>query len=156
MPVVSTPKHQVAIELLEAALRTYVEGKSYYAALHLAGGAEEVLSVYARSMHIQAGEPMVPAYDSFKNAVVALSGPTSEQERHAEHKAIADLMNRAMNSVKHKYGIDDEFVSFDAKEESAEVIDRAVTTYFQMQASLTLPHLPLIAEFDASRRKRTG
>ena len=156
MSVVPTPKHQVAVELLVAALRSYVENKAYYAALHLAGGAEEVLSVYARGMQLESGEPMVPAYDSFKDAVVALSGPRSEKEREAGHKAVADLLNRAKNSVKHKYGVGDELVSFDAKEDSAEVIDRAVTTYFQVQASLNLPDLPLVAEFDASRRERTG
>ena len=112
-----------------------------------------MLSVYARSIKAEDGTPLVPAYDSIKNAAVALAGASVRRDLKAEHDAISMLMNAAKNSFKHKFGVKDEFVAFVAREEAAEVIDRAITTYLQVQATLRLPELPLIAEFDNMRRK---
>ena len=144
-------KSEVACELLDRAIELHLRGNSYYAALHLGGAAEEVLAVCAREMPVAAGSFMKPAFDQMKEAIVALSNPESEQEARRIEKWAHDRMNEAKNSVKHKRGPKDKTVNFDAKEESYDIIDRAITTYFQLWSPLRLPYLPSIQEFDQRR-----
>jgi hypothetical protein len=148
MPFAPVPKHEVACELLERAIELYLRGDSYYAALHLGGAAEEVLSVCAREVMFSSGVPMKPAFDQIKDGVVALSRPSSVSERKAVEKWAHDRLSEAKNSVKHKRGHKDITVGLDAKDESRDLIDRAISTYFQLWSLLNLPYLPLIREFD--------
>ena len=152
MPPASVPKSEVACELLDRAIELHLRGDSYYAALHLGGAAEELLSVSAREVQVAPGTFLKPAFDQMKRAIVALSKPSSEAERQEVEKWAHDRMNDAKNSIKHKRGARDNSVNFDAKEESYDMIDRAVTTYFQLFSILHLRHLPSIQEFDKRRR----
>jgi len=148
----AVPKTEVACELLDRAIELHLRGDSFFAALHLGGAAEEVLSVCVREIPAGAGTFMKPAFDQMKEAIVALSNPKSEHEAKEIEKWAHDRMSDAKNSVKHKRGSKDRTVSFDAKEESYEVIDRAITTYFQLWSLLRLPYLSSIQEFDKRRR----
>ena len=148
----STPKHEVACELLDRAIELFLRGDSYYSALHLGGAAEELLSVYARETHATSSSMLVPAFDQMKEAVVALCTPCTEYERTKADKWVHNRMMDAKNSVKHMRGVRDSYVEFDAPEEAYDVIDRAITTYFQLLSPLRLPHLPSIPKFDAKRR----
>ena len=152
MPSVSVPKSEVACELLDRAIELHLRGDSYYAALHLGGAAEELLSVSAREVQVAPGTFLKPASDQMKEAIVALSRPTSEAERQEVEKCAHDRMNDPKNSVKHKRGAKDQSVNFDAKEESYDMIDSAISTYFQLFSILRLRHLPSIQEFDQRRR----
>ena len=152
MPPASVPKSEVACELLDRAIELHLRGDSYYAALHLGGAAEELLSVSAREVQVAPGTFLKPAFDQMKRAIVALSKPSSEAERQEGEKWAHDRLNDAKNSIKHKRGARDNSVNFDAKEESYDMIDRAVTTYFQLFSILHLRHLPSIQEFDKRRR----
>ncbi len=152
MPSASVPKSEVACELLDRAIELHLRGDSYYAALHLGGAAEELLSVSAREVQVAPDTFLKPAFDQMKEAIVALSKPSSEAERQEVEKWAHDRMNDAKNSIKHKRGAKDNSVNFDAKEESYEMIDRAITTYFQLFSILRLRHLPSIQEFDQRHR----
>jgi hypothetical protein len=152
MPVTSVPKPEVALELLDRAIELYLRGDSYYAALHLGGAAEEVLSVCAREVSVNSTATLKPAFDQMKDAIVALSAPASPDEKRKAEKRVYDLMSDAKNTVKHKRGSKDNTVNFDAKEEAYDVIDRAITTYLQLLSLLRLAHLPSIQKFDERRR----
>ena len=145
-------KSEVACELLDRAVELHLRGDSFFSALHLGGAAEEILAVCARELPTGAGTFMKPAFDQMKEAIVALSNPTSEEDAKRIEKWAHDRMSEAKNSVKHKRGAKDHTVGFDAKEESYNVIDRAITTYFQLWSPLSLPYLPSIQEFDQRRR----
>ena len=149
MPTAALPKSEVACELLDRAIELHLRGDSYYAALHLGGAAEEILSVCAREVLVAPGTFMKPAFDQIKEAIVALSHPTSQREARETEKWAHDRMSDAKNSVKHKRGPKDLVVQFDATGESYDVIDRAISTYFQLWSLLRLPYLPSIQEFDA-------
>lgn len=152
MSSAAIPKSIVACELLDRAVELHLRGDSYFAALHLGGAAEEVLAVCARELPTGAGTFMKPAFDQLKEAIVALSDPNSEEDAKKLDKWAHSRMSDAKNSVKHKRGRKDRTVCFDAKEESYNVIDRAITTYFQLWSPLSLPYLPSIQEFDKRRR----
>ena len=152
MPSAAIPKSEVACELLSRAIELHLRGDSYFAALHLGGAAEEVLAVCAREIPAVGGTFMKPAFDEMKELIVELSDPKSEQEERRLQKWAHDRLSEAKNSVKHKRGPQDRTVNFDAKEESYDVIDRAITTYFQLWSPLHLPYLPSIQEFDQRRR----
>lgn len=146
------PKHAVALEHLDRAIELYMRGDSFYSALHLGAAAEEILNVYAREVDLGSLGAMKPAFDQIKDAVVALSAPMTLKEKAETEKWIYDRMTDARNAVKHKRGRGDHAVSFDAKKEAYEVIDRVITTYFQLQSHLSLKYLPSIRAFDERRR----
>lgn len=95
---------------------------------------------------------MKPAFDQMKEAIVTLSKPSSAAERQEVEKWAHKRMNDAKNSIKHKRGAKDNSVNFDARQESYDMIDRAITTYVQLFSIHRLRHLPSIQEFDQSRR----
>lgn len=64
-----TPKIQVAKELLDKALESYFDG-AYFAAIHLAGGAEEILGQYVTRI---SGSDN--AFKSLQNFAVCISEP---------------------------------------------------------------------------------
>lgn len=150
------PKHAIATEHLARAIELYLRGDSFYSALHLGAAAEEILAVYARDIEISPTETLKPSFDQFKEAVLALSAPCTPAERAKTEKWIHDRMTGARNSVKHKAGRKDAYVSFDAKEEAYDVIDRAISTYFQLFSYLELPYLASIQDFDTRRRSEKG
>ena len=156
MTLASVPKHLVALELLDRSIELYLRGDSFYAALHLGGAAEELLAVYARAIPIASTMTLAPAFDQMKEAIVSFISPQSPAEKVAAEKWAHDRLNGAKNSVKHKRGPKDDSVDFDAKEEAYDVIDRAITTYFQLLSVLRLPHLPSVQVFDARRRSESN
>jgi hypothetical protein len=151
MSSAAVPKFEVACELLDRAIELHLRGDSYYAAIHLGAAAEEILSVCAREVSANGGTFLQPDFDQMKEAIVALSNPGSTQEAKESRKGAHDGMSEAKNTVKHKRGLKDQTVNFDAKEESYDIIDRAITTYFQLWSVLRLPFLAFIQEFDQRR-----
>lgn len=154
MPSTVAQKSEVACELLDRAIELFLRGDSYYAALNLGGASEEILTVFAREVPLSEGTFIEPAFDQMKRAIIALSHPTSELEAKEYEKWAHDRMKKAMNSVKHKRGPQDRMVDFDVEEESYDIIDRAITTYFQLWLPLKLPYLPSIQAFDQARRTK--
>jgi hypothetical protein len=136
-----TPKLEVACELLDRALRLYYEGGSDFAALHLAGAAEELLG---RHVELAGGEP---SFKSLRAAAVRLSKYLSEDGAESEAKDIAALMNHAKNATKHM-GSKDAHVLFDPRSEAHDVLDRAVTDYYHAMATYELQESELIRRFN--------
>ena len=62
-----TPKMLMTKELLDKALETYFDG-AYFAAIHLAGGAEEILGTYVTRI-----TGTDNAFKSLRNAAVRIS-----------------------------------------------------------------------------------
>ena len=141
----STAKLQVATELLTEALRLFFEGTSYYAALHLAGAAEEVLAVYVRS------HGGVSAFENTKNAVVRVSKFFEAGRVEANSAEIASILNHARNSTKHKFGKGDHYIDFDAAWEAEELLVMAVSDYYQLMTVLPLAETELIRRFNEPR-----
>jgi hypothetical protein len=153
MAAAVTEKNVVALELLERAIELFLRGDSYYAAIHLGGAAEELLTVYAREIQSTSTTTLNPASDQVKAAFLKLMNPSSRDEAEMLEKWIHDRMSDAKNSVKHKRGRNDKTVSFDPKEEAYDVIDRAITTYFQLFSVFRLRPLRSIEQFDSRHRE---
>lgn len=132
----------VATELLDRALRMYYEGNSYFAALHLAGGAEEVLGAYVER---HGGES---SFRNLQQSAVTLS-KLFNGDVESEPKEIAHVMNRAKNSTKHmNSGGDDDQVDFNARAEAHVLLDRAVSNYYTLMNFYKLPETELVRRFN--------
>ncbi|EHR70720.1 hypothetical protein BurJ1DRAFT_1866 [Burkholderiales bacterium JOSHI_001] len=149
--VTPTPKHQVAVELLDRAVQMYFAGDSYFAALHLAGAAEEILAVYVREELGADGKPRRTAYDDIHRAAIEFATRVDQTPRKKIEQEIADLMNWPKNSTKHRRGQGDHHVLFDPKSEARIMIDFAISNYDRLTLRLRLPVNPLFARFMAER-----
>jgi hypothetical protein len=154
MAVTSASKLSIAVELLERAIELHLRGDSYYAAIHLAGAAEELLNVYTRQIQLGHGVRMKPTFDQIKDGLVAILNPQSASDREAAEKWAFDRMTWAKNSVKHMRGAKDIDLQLDAEVESEDVIDRAVSTYLQIRPTVGLPLVHLIQAFDNAHHGR--
>ena len=148
----AVPKYSASLELLARGIELYLRGDSYYSALHLAGAAEEVLAVYARELPPEPLSGSGSVSDQMKHAFVALSAPASPQDQKSLEKWFHDRTYAAKNAVKHRRGHRDQLVDFDPKLEAAELLELAISTYFQLFARTNLPYLPCIETFDKKRR----
>jgi len=138
----TTPKLLVAAELLDRALRLYYEEGSDFAALHLAGAAEELLG---KHVEVSGGES---TFNSLKQAAVRLSKYINESGTESSPKAIAAVMNRAKNSTKHMDGESDGHAHFDPRQEAHDLLDRAVSNYYQLMSTHDLLETELIRRFN--------
>ncbi len=149
-----TPKYVAALELLSRAIELYLRGDSYYSALHLAGAAEEILAVYVRDLPEQSASGIGSSSDQLKKAFVALPAPMlSEKDKKARGQWFHHRTFEAKNAVKHKRGVKDHALDFSAQQEAADLIELAISTYWQLYScSEKIPHLPYIEAFDEKRR----
>lgn len=136
-----TEKLQVAAELLDRGLRMYYEGDSYFAALHLAGAAEELLGTYVERC---GGESM---FKSLQRGAVKLS-KLFDGGVEAKSKDIANVMNHARNRIKHMDSANDDHVHFDPMIEAHRLLDRAVSNYYALMALYELPETELVRRFN--------
>ena len=125
-------KYQVATELLDNAIRLYFEENSYFSALHLAGGAEEVLAVYLDDLGVISAFQRTQSF--FRWSYIADS---SYQVKKSDTE-IVDYLNNPKNSVKHKRGKVDNHVEFDPVVETRKILDRAITNYCLLMPRLGL------------------
>ena len=128
----AVPKYAASLELLSRAIELYLREDSYYSALHLAGAAEEVLAVYVRDLPAESSSGVGSASDQQRQAFLALSEPTSPKDTAALEKWFHDRTYAARNAVKHKFGRKDRVLDFPAQQEAAELLELAVSTYFQL------------------------
>ncbi|KWA39974.1 hypothetical protein WL27_15065 [Burkholderia multivorans] len=138
----------VATELLTEALRLFLEGKAYFAALNLAGAAEEVFGKFVQA------NGGVPALHSVRALALkfeeALREDGDEVSPPTTEKDMADVINHAKNMTKHR--ITD--VDFDPKEEAQDLLDRAVQNYNSLQSLLNLSEIALVNDYLDVRHKR--
>ena len=148
----TVPKYTASLELLTRAIELYLRGDSYYSALHLAGAAEEVLAVYVRDLPADPSSGVGSASDQLKQAFLALSDPASPTDKEALEKWFRHRTYAAKNSVKHKFGRKDYVLDFPPQQEAAELLELAVSTYFQLFARTGIPYVPSIEAFDQKRQ----
>jgi hypothetical protein len=132
-----TNKIIIACELLDRSLRLYYEGDSDYSSLHLAGAAEEILGAYVKK---HGGET---AFENLRSATVKISAYLDESSIESNPKEIADIMNHAKNNTKHGSGE----VSFSARAEAKDLIDRAIQNYCYLMQFYELEETQLIMQF---------
>ena len=137
----TTEKLQIASELLDRALQMYYEGNSYFAALHLAGGAEELLGAYVER---KGGES---SFKSLQQSAVRLSNFINDGVT-SKSKDIAAVMNHAKNRTKHMDDEGDDYVYFDPKIEARDLLDRAVSNYYALMSHYELPETDLVRRFN--------
>ena len=135
-----TEKLIVAIELLDRALGMYYEGNSYYAALHLAGAAEEILGVYVE----RSGDES--SFKSLQRGAVVLSKVINDGVESSPQE-IAAIMNHAKNRTKHMDKEKDDHVRFDPKIEARDLLGRAISNYYTLMRHYSLPETEFINKF---------
>ncbi len=136
-----TEELKIATELLDRALYMYYEGNSYFAALHLAGGAEEVLGANVERSGRES------SFKSLLRGAVKLSKFFGDGVE-SETKGIATIMNHAKNRTKHMDGEDDDHAYFDPKVEARDLLDRAASNYYTPMSFHELPETELLRKFN--------
>ena len=137
---VAVDKLTVACELLEQALRLYYEN-SYFATIHLAGAAEELLGAHLAAIGKSS------SFDNFRTAGVELVNSFREGPP-ITRKDMEGLLNHAKNRTKHMDSTGDSVITFDPAEEARELLDRAVSDYYHLMQYCSLTETPLIARFN--------
>lgn len=119
---------EVAHRQIERAILVFLDDKDYVSALTLAGAAEEILG---KLLNKKGKEHWLDSIS--KGALSALGFRIKELETPEALKArkeIANIANRHKNRVKH-YN-DDGTITFLIDVAAAEMIDRAISNYFDL------------------------
>ena len=124
----------------------FFDGNSYFAAINLAGGAEEILGVYVS----RTGEDS--SSKSLQQGAVRIS-KLLDDGAASSPKDINFVMNYARNRTKHQNDVGDDEVHFDPKVEALDLLDRAVSNYYTLMRHHNLPLTDLIERFNSERGK---
>lgn len=138
----STTKLDVARELLDRGLRLYYQGDSYFSSLHLGGAAEEILGEYLR----RSGR--TSTYQSWRTSGVDLVNAISARDAAWTSEEMGKSLNFAKNRTKHFGHTESDTVSFDPQIEATELLERAVSDYYQLMNAYDLPETELINRFN--------
>lgn len=136
-------KLNVAIELLDSALLHFLDTKSYYSSIHLAGAAEEILGTYVVK---NGGEA---SFENMKQATIEIIKLLDNAEMPPKGKEVGKMMNLSKNTTKHMNKGECEQVFFDPKEAAKEIIDRAITNYYHLMRCYPLEESPNMTRFNA-------
>jgi hypothetical protein len=140
-----TAKQRVALELLDRGLQMYFM-KSYFAAIHLAGAAEELFGQY-----LLIWKEGKPAADDFHDSVAQLLG---YQVSEIPQDLSRDLYRRifhSRNRTKHLNAEGDHEISFDAAHEAEIVLGRALSNFYAVASILGLGPTRRMIRFDRER-----
>jgi hypothetical protein len=121
-------RKEMALSQLESGLRLYFD-REYYSAITLGGAADEI---FGQLLRVQGKEPSI---ESIKRAVAEIFEQTTG--RALDPKRVAHRANHARNSLKHWNDGDELVVEFDALEEARDMLDRAISNYWQLQSQLS-------------------
>lgn len=132
---------------MERGLQMYFD-EAYFAAIHLAGGAEEILGTYVTRL-----TGTDNAFKSLQGAAVRLSELFDEDGERSSPKAIRELMTYARNRTKHIDATGDDDVKFDPKLQAKDLLDRAVTDYYHLMNYLPLQESDLFRRFNELRQE---
>lgn len=114
--------HDIAEHQLLTALKLWREG-DYLSALTLAGAAEEILGKRLKKLGRES------SFEQIKKEIVGLARDQGETDVKTE-KLVADLLNQSRNELKHYSG--DEFLSFELRQDAAEMLERALANYYML------------------------
>lgn len=144
----SVEKINIAAELLDRALDLYFRGDSYFSSLHLAGAAEEILGNYVTRL---GGEP---SFENTRSVAVAIADRSNDGAETITRRKMADTMNLPKNRTKHMNASGDDCVSFDPKEAAKDLLDRAVSDYYQLMSYVSLEETALVKRFNQEIMQR--
>ena len=119
MTTIKLSAEKIAEQQLLTALRLWHE-EDYVSAITLSGAAEEILGKRLRARGKES------SYDNMKSVIVELSRRFDDNCPNTE-KLVGDLLNSTRNELKHYAG--EEQLEFDLKEDSIELLERAITNY---------------------------
>lgn len=148
----TTEKTKIASELLEQALRLYYEGGADFAALHLAGAAEELLGNQLDELgaNWKGEERLKPksAYRRHKEDIARLSAHLDEDGKGLSPNEVGIRLRAARNAVKHLDASMPWGLTLKPRDEARDVLYRAVENYGALSTELGgLPITPLIRRF---------
>ncbi|MFL5481823.1 MAG: hypothetical protein ACJ8AK_06505 [Gemmatimonadaceae bacterium] len=120
----------MALVQLETALRLYFEGQDYYSVISLSGAADEIFGQLLTA-------------NGVKNSVETIKKAAVEIHKHLtgesiEGSEIAHRANLAKNALKHwNVKKQPRVVSFDAREEAVDMLNRAIDNYWALEQNLS-------------------
>jgi len=129
MPVKAYYREDLARQHLETALALFAEGKDYASVVTLAGAADEVFGKFL------VAEGKENSLEALKRAVAAIHLKLYGEPTPPKH--IADRANKAKNSLKHWDVGDPKLVKFDLKQESIDMLSRAIDNYWLLKEDIT-------------------
>ncbi|WP_371322398.1 hypothetical protein VX159_08175 [Dechloromonas sp. ZY10] len=130
-----TQKVNVACELLECALRLYYEEGSDFAALHLAGAAEELLGMQVERIGGKS------EFSALKDGALRISPAIRDAYFNGKgntptKKTMAKAINHAKNATKHMDPSDVDYVAFNARAEARKILERAVHNFQEVYSEM--------------------
>jgi hypothetical protein len=133
---VTYKKLDLAIEMLDEAIRQFLDHRSYACSLNLAGAAEEVLG---RTVELRGGESsLVEHVKDHLMIAKAFPGSTLTPAQSRQR------YNLAKNSIKHLNDTDDAEVTLDLVDEAIAMLNRAIRNVILLQ----IPYTKEIVRFD--------
>ena len=138
-------KIQVASELLERALQMYFD-KAFFAAVHLAGAAEELFGSYLLLWN--AG---TSAAESFHDDAAELLGFPADEVPKAISSQLYKLIFHSRNRTKHLSPVGDHEITFDPLLEAETVLSRALTNFYAVAEVQGLRPSRRMSRFDKER-----
>jgi hypothetical protein len=142
---IMTPKQKVALELLDKGFKMYFV-KSYFAAIHLAGAAEELFGQYL--LLWKAGKP---AADGFHDAAAQLLGFRAQDVPKDLSRHLYKRIFHSRNRTKHLSDQDDHEINFNAAHEAEIVLGRALDNFYAVAWVLGLSPTRRMHRFDRER-----
>jgi iron-sulfur cluster repair protein YtfE (RIC family) len=138
MSIVKLTAEDIAEQQLITALRLW-QNKEYVSAITLAGAAEEILGKRLRKLGKE------PSFDNLRDAIVRIAKIHGDEDPKTE-KLVAELLNITRNELKHYAG--DEALEFDLREDSVELLERAITNYMLLTGIIHEEMIQFWSEID--------
>ena len=114
-------KLDIADEMLESAIGSYLDAKKYFPALHLAGAAQEI---YGKWLRIKGGQDF---------STMMLNHAEKMLDEPLDRKAVKKADKRPKNSIKHMDNQSDRFADLNPQLDSFMAISEAVTEYLMLK-----------------------
>lgn len=140
-------KLKISTELLQQALSMYFEQKAFFAAIHLAGAADDLLGAYITR---RGGES---SFNSLVTAALKISKNINGDEESSP-KSMRYLINRVKNETKHLDDNKSDVLTCDPESEAKDLLDRAVSNYYLLMRDHQLPEFPLLSKYNEERASR--
>jgi hypothetical protein len=122
-------KLEIADELIETAIKLYLDDKRYASALNLAGVADEI---YGKWVRIRGGEDALSSNVLLANAIARLDGSSGLPMK--DWKKIA---RTAKNMIKHMDSISDREIEIDLEDEARALIGDALINHGMLERNMT-------------------
>ncbi|MFQ5433073.1 MAG: hypothetical protein ACE5EN_11285 [Nitrospinota bacterium] len=129
MPTQTFDRECIALTQLETALRLFFESEDYFSVITLAGAADEIFGKMLSARGIE------NSLESTKNAVAAIHLKLYGED--LAEKDIIERANRAKNALKHFDKNNTPTITFNAKEEAIDMLNRAIDNYWSLKEWLT-------------------